>query len=173
MVTEQFYLKSNSFQENIAKSYRNLRTDTHFCDVTLACDDDEQIEAHRVILAACSQLFSNILKRNPQPHPIIYMKGLKAKDLVAIVDFIYNGEAKIYQTDLESFLALAQEIRIEGLSRKKGYFIVEKGKETHLPVKDISKTGSDLCEDGIDSVATNLQKPHSEDKEFKSQSKKL
>ena len=98
------------------------------------------------------------------------MRGLKAKDLVAVVDFIYNGEAKIYPPDLERFLTLAQEIRIEGLSRKQGYFIVEKGKETPLPVKDISKTGPDLYEDGIDSAATNLQKPHSEDKETKSQS---
>ena len=39
-----------------------------------------------------------------------------AKDLEAIVDFIYHGEANIYQQDLDSFLALAEELQLKGLS---------------------------------------------------------
>ena len=45
------------------------------------------------------------------------MRGLKAKDLVAIVDFIYHGEADIYQEDLDGFLALAEELQLKGLAR--------------------------------------------------------
>ena len=44
------------------------------------------------------------------------MRGLKSKDLEAIVDFIYNGEANIYQKDLDGFLALAEELQIKGLA---------------------------------------------------------
>ena len=47
---------------------------------------------------------------------MIYMRGLKAKDLVAIVDFIYHGEASIYQEDLDGFLALAEELQLKGLA---------------------------------------------------------
>ena len=47
---------------------------------------------------------------------MIYMRGLKAKDLVAIVDFIYHGEASIYQEDLDGFLALAEELQLNGLA---------------------------------------------------------
>ena len=47
---------------------------------------------------------------------MIYMRGLKAKDLVAIVDFIYHGEANIYQEDLDGFLALAEELQLKGLT---------------------------------------------------------
>ena len=46
---------------------------------------------------------------------MIYMRGLKGRDLVAIVDFIYHGEANIYQEDLDGFLALAQELQLKGL----------------------------------------------------------
>ena len=46
---------------------------------------------------------------------MIYMRGCKAKDLVAIVDFIYHGEANIYQEDLDRFLVLAEDFQISGL----------------------------------------------------------
>ena len=101
------------------------------------------------------------------------MIGVKAEVLAAIVDFMYNGEVKVHQQYLESFLALAQEIRLEGLSKKKGYFQFEKGKQTTdqpLPVKDINETGSYLDEDDIGSVDNNVQKLPSENKETKSES---
>ena len=44
------------------------------------------------------------------------MRGLKSKDLVAIVDFIYHGETSIYQEDLEGFLAIAEELQLKGLT---------------------------------------------------------
>jgi hypothetical protein len=59
--------------------------------------------------------FSRVLKKNKQPNPIIYMRGVKAKDLVAILDFIYHGEANIYQEDLDEYLALAEELQLKGL----------------------------------------------------------
>ena len=47
-----------------------------FSDVTLACEDGQQIEAHKVILAASSPFFQNLLRRNRQVgYPIIYMRG--------------------------------------------------------------------------------------------------
>ena len=114
--SEKFYLKWKDFQQNIVSSYHDLRKDSEFCDVTLVCEEDKQIEAHKIILTACSPFFSTVLKRNKHPHPMIYMRGLKAKDLVAIVDFIYHGEADIYQEDLDGFLALAEELQLKGLA---------------------------------------------------------
>ena len=83
--------------------------------MTLACEDGQQIEAHKVILAASSPFFQNLLKRNRHPHPLIYMKGIKYEDLLAIVDFLYCGEANVYQENLDSFLANAEELRLKGL----------------------------------------------------------
>ena len=47
---------------------------------------------------------------------MIYMRGVRAKDLVAIMDFIYQGETNIYQEDLDGFLALAEELQLKGLT---------------------------------------------------------
>ena len=44
------------------------------------------------------------------------MRGMKSCDLTAIVDFIYLGEANIFQEQLESFLALAEELQLKGLN---------------------------------------------------------
>ena len=114
--SEKFCLKWNDFQHNIVSSYNDLRKDSDFSDVTLVCNEDQQIEAHRIILTACSPFFRTVLKKNKSSHPIIYMRGIKAKDLVALVDFIYLGEANIFQEDLDVFLALAEDLQLKGLT---------------------------------------------------------
>ena len=65
------------------------------------------MEAHKAILASSSPLFLTILKGNKHSHPLIYMRGLKSEDLVALIDFIYYGETNIINEELDCFLALA------------------------------------------------------------------
>ena len=43
------------------------------------------------------------------------MKGMKASSLTAIIDFLYLGEANVFQEELDSFLALAEELQLKGL----------------------------------------------------------
>ena len=97
---EKLCLKWNDFQENLNSSFGVLRNDQDLVDVTLACEDGTQIETHKVILASSSPFFMEVLKKNKHPHPLIYMRGLKAEALLAMVDFLYYGEANVNQ---ESF----------------------------------------------------------------------
>ena len=113
---EKFCLKWNEFQENVSSTFVSLRDDTEFADVTLACEDGHQVEAHKVILAASSPFFQTLLKRNKHSHPLIYMRGMKSVELVAVVDFLYHGEANIHQDNLKSFLAIAEELELKGLT---------------------------------------------------------
>ena len=53
---------------------------------------------------------------NENPHLLIYMRGIKAKYLVSIVDFIYHGETKIFQDDLDEFLNIAEDLQLKGVS---------------------------------------------------------
>ena len=43
------------------------------------------------------------------------MKGMKASSLTAIIDFLYLGEANVFQEELDSFLNLAEELQLKGL----------------------------------------------------------
>ena len=75
------------------------------------------MEAHKVVLASASPFFLDLLKRNKHPHPLIYMKGIKSDNLLAMIEFFYKGEADVSQENLEGFLALADEMRLKGLQR--------------------------------------------------------
>ena len=114
--SEKFCLRWKDFQENINTAFRDLRKDCDFTDVTLACEDGHQVEAHKVILSASSPFFQNLLIRNKHPHPLIYMKGMKSDDMLAIVDFLYYGEANIYQENLNTFLNIAEDLKLKGLN---------------------------------------------------------
>ena len=116
-MSEKLCLQWNDFQDNVKSAFGNLRENIDFADVTLACEDGHQIEAHKVILAASSPFFQAILKRNKHSHPLIYMRGIKSVDMVAMVDFLYYGEANVCQEDLDSFLAIAEELQLKGLQR--------------------------------------------------------
>ena len=113
---EKFCLKWNDFESNISHAFQDLREGKDFLDVTLACEDS-QIEAHKVILSACSKFFHSILKKNPHQHPLLYLKGVKFEDLQSILDFLYVGEVNVAQENLNSFLTVAEELQIKGLTQ--------------------------------------------------------
>ena len=116
MSSEKFCLKWNDFETNISKGFQDLRNDKDFFDVTLACEDD-QISAHKVILSACSSFFRTILLKSSHPHPLLYMKGVRFTDLESVLDFMYHGEVNIAQDDLNNFLAVAEDLRVKGLTQ--------------------------------------------------------
>ena len=117
-MSEKLCIQWNDFQDNIKSVFGNLRENNDFTDVTLACEDGQQVEAHKVILAASSPFFQKLLGSNKHPHPLIYMRGMKTEDLFAIVDFLYRGEANVFQENLDSFLAVAEELQLKGLMGK-------------------------------------------------------
>ena len=139
-MSEKLCLQWNDFQDNIKIAFGNLREDNDFADVTLACEDGQQVEAHKVILAASSPFFQKLLGRNKHPHPLIYMRGVKSDDLLAIVDFLYRGEANVFQENLDSFLAIAEELQLKGLTGNTD----EKVKDLEVEEKCVSPGGPTL-----------------------------
>jgi hypothetical protein len=113
---EKFCLKWNDFKLNITSSFIELQESSDFSDVTLVCEEDQEVKAHRLILSACSPFFNTVFKKNQHIHPLLYMRGVEAKNLRAIIDFIYQGETNILQEDLDDFLALAEELKLKGLA---------------------------------------------------------
>ena len=112
---EKLCLQWNDFRDNVSSAFRDLRDDKDFTDVTLASDDGQQVEAHKVVLISSSPFFLSLLKRNKHPHPLVCMRGFKFENLLSMMDFLYRGEANVYQENLDSFLAMAKELRLKGL----------------------------------------------------------
>ena len=112
---EYLTLDWGDFTEYAGGTFRDLREDHDFCDVTLVCEDNQQIPCHRVILAASSPLLKAMIRSSQHSHPLLYFSGVKARDLARMVDFIYKGQVQVYQLDLTDFLTLAEMLKVKGV----------------------------------------------------------
>lgn len=114
-MSEKFSLKWNDFHSNISRTFSSLRTDSDFYDVTLVSEDLQQMSAHRVVLSACSQYFSDVLRQTRHSNPLLCLEGVTSTELQFVLDYIYQGEVQIYQENLDRFLAVAERFKLEGL----------------------------------------------------------
>ena len=131
----------SSFYTNVPKTFEDVRASQEFSDVTLACDDEVLVEAHKMILASGSTFFQKLLSAGrfrSNPSPIIYLKGVKAWQLEAVMDFLYSGETRVRQGDLNSFLELAQQLGIVGLMAGTADWLNESGSDKQSETRMIS-----------------------------------
>merc|ERR1712127_199317 len=114
--SEHFNLAWNQFESCAASTFKTLLTDQSLADITLvSCDGEKQVTAHKVILSACSPFLKRIILKNPHQHPLLYLKGVKFRDLQLIVKFMYLGQIEIGRDCLPEFLAAAKELEVKGL----------------------------------------------------------
>ena len=118
-MTEKFSIQWNDFQSNVKLAFSQFRSRTHFQDVTLVSDDHQQITAHRVVLSAFSGYFNDVLSQTTHSHPLLCLDGINSTELNNVLDYIYNGELRIYPDNLDSFLKVAQKLKLEGLQNSK------------------------------------------------------
>ena len=97
-----------NYESISSSSFKKLYDDTLFTDVTLACEGNKTIEAHRVILSACSSSFHEILQGNEHPPPLIYLQGMDIKYLILLKKFMYLGKAMVEQDDILPFVEMSK-----------------------------------------------------------------
>ncbi|XP_038209966.1 protein abrupt-like isoform X5 [Zerene cesonia] len=112
---QQYSLRWNDFHSAIVSSFRRLRDEEDFVDVTLACAG-ATFTAHKVVLSACSPYFRRLLKANPCQHPIVILRDVHDKDMESLLRFMYQGEVHIGQEQLKEFLRAAQLLQVRGLT---------------------------------------------------------
>jgi len=139
---ENFCLRWNDYEKKYAETFRTLREDDHFADVTLACEG-AAVKAHRIILCACSGYFSQLLRTiHPTQHPVLLLSDVRPNDLTSLMDFIYFGQVNITQDSLQSFLKIAEKLKIKGLCERT---LLQPDPAIHqavaitLPIKDEKK----------------------------------
>ncbi|CAG0882357.1 unnamed protein product [Darwinula stevensoni] len=92
-----------------------LLKDAAFVDVTIACKD-KAFKAHRLLLSACSNYFSEVLRKlDPGGNPILILPDIGGDIMDLILTFIYIGEVNIPIASLTEFMALAEKLKLKGL----------------------------------------------------------
>jgi len=115
MSDEQYCLKWNSYKSSVTSAFKKLRDNQEFVDVTISAEG-KSCQAHRVVLSASSPYFRDILGGLQYwQHPVLLLRDIPHKDLVAVLEFIYVGQVNISQCQLQSFLRTAQHLQISGL----------------------------------------------------------
>ena len=105
-----------NFEIFLGYTFQELRHDTDFGDVTLVCESNKRITAHKVLLAASSFFFKKLfLNSNEKQELEIKMKEITFKNLSFVMDFIYTGEVKLLQSELEDFLTASKSLELKGL----------------------------------------------------------
>ncbi|XP_033611331.1 modifier of mdg4 isoform X9 [Cryptotermes secundus] len=113
--SDQFSLRWNNFHSNLTSGFHALLQGEDLVDVTLAAGG-QFVQAHKIVLSVCSPYFKDLFKVNPCKHPIVILKDVCHKDLVAILQFMYRGEVNVRQEELATFLKTAEMLQIKGLT---------------------------------------------------------
>ena len=109
----------NDFKDHTGKTFSHLYEDNNFSDVSLVSKDHNHVKVHKVILSSGSHFFHDLMLRSPHPHPLVYLQ-VSSSELASLVSFLYLGESQVRQQDIDHFLEIAREFRIEGIISDKG-----------------------------------------------------
>merc|ERR1719209_264952 len=115
MDMDKFCLNWNGYDTNIRDSLRKLREHQRLFDVTLVTDDSQHIPAHKIILSAGSNFFSDIFTKTNHGNMLVYLKGISSDKLEPVIDFIYNGEVFITQEQVKVFIETGKDLQVKGL----------------------------------------------------------
>ena len=115
MSDDSCLFKWSQFQDNAMRTFNEQRTEDLYTDVTLVADDNSMMKAHKLILTASSDYFSNLFKTMPSGYPILCLDGASHSELNYLLDFIYKGELQIPKENVYSFLQLSEKYLIKGL----------------------------------------------------------
>ena len=109
-----YNLNWETLPDHLVSTVSLLRSTSQFTDVTLLCEDMQEVKAHRFILSACSNVFRNIFEHTN--NPCIYLKGVKYAMMDALLDFMYNGKAVVKEENLSDLLSVAKELGMTELN---------------------------------------------------------
>ncbi|XP_068892649.1 longitudinals lacking protein, isoforms A/B/D/L isoform X4 [Tenebrio molitor] len=112
---QQFCLRWNNHQSTLVAVFDTLLENGTLVDCTLAAEG-KCLNAHKVVLSACSPFFEALLSRHYDKHPILILKDVKFQELKAMMDYMYRGEVNISQDQLGALLKAAESLQIKGLS---------------------------------------------------------
>ena len=115
-----YNLTWDGFSEHLKNVFNDLNTSKTFTDVTLVCDDDEILKAHRFILSSCSDVFKAMFAANHSSQPCVYLRGIQKREMELILKYMYFGEATFEHELLEKFLNVAKDLKVKDISQDAG-----------------------------------------------------
>ena len=126
----------NSYSDHLRAMMCDMLETDEFADVTLVCDDLDELRGHRNILSAASPVFRKILTlHSAKAEPVIYLRGIESGEMRSILNFIYRGESVCSKERIAEFFAAAKNLEIKELSSKETQEIKPKPKQENVKIQ--------------------------------------
>ena len=149
MQQQKYFLNWNSYSNHLRSTLHSMLETGDFSDVTLVSEDRKQFRAHRNILAASSPIFRDLLQIQQGNQAVFFLKGVQGSDLESVLQFLYFGEATLYENRINAFLNVSNILEIKEFFKSingKDVFPVAVDKEPPTPA-DIMKEQLQSVED--------------------------
>jgi len=96
-------------------------------------------------------IFRNVFKKATHVNPFIYLKGVSHKDLVALLDYIYTGQAKVLAEDVDRFIQVGKDLQVKGLADAEKE-VVCNTKNMNVKNANVDRKTEELSDESYDST---------------------
>lgn len=152
MMDEEYILRWNDHGVSFFALAEDLLQQELLTDVTIWCGD-RVFDAHRLVLCACSPLFKSMLTRQRlqrSPDPIVFLRDVSAVHFERLLQFMYCGEVRVPNNELEDLLATATSLSVRGLANAQDRCAATEDTQQPLPLlKNKTTFQTPLASSGI------------------------
>ncbi|GAB0097915.1 hypothetical protein DMENIID0001_135970 [Sergentomyia squamirostris] len=109
-------INKSVYWKTMGSAFSEMLSGGRFVDVTLVCEG-HRIQCHRIVLAACSHFFEDLLKDLPAgQYPVIILpRDVKYWMIQALLEFMYHGEVNVAEDGIDELGKCAEILQIRCL----------------------------------------------------------
>lgn len=111
---QTYCLRWNNHRANLVEILESLFQAKSHVDCTLHVDDTK-FQVHRLVLAANSSYFQQILKDVPTDQCHILFPGVQGFEMQALLDYMYTGEVNVTSSQIPRIIQIAEQLEVKGL----------------------------------------------------------
>ena len=116
MNQEKYNLSWHTYTDHLKEMLHHIMNSNELTDITLVSEDRKIFKAHKVVLSACSSVFKSIINDGSQSNQTVFLRGIQSTEIESALQFMYLGEATIYQERTNEFLNVANSLEIKEIS---------------------------------------------------------
>ena len=109
---DRYRITHDQYHAKLYRALYDMQDTAALTDVTLVCDDQKQIHAHKFILCASSSVLKRIIGNFvTNSNSVIYLRGIH-EEMEAIINFIYLGETTFSVDRMNEFINVAKNLEV-------------------------------------------------------------
>ena len=115
MELETLTLKKKEFYSFSSQACKLYYKDTTISDVTIVCNDNKLLKAHKLILGSASQVMKNLITNTTGPSHVLKV-DISSQNMELLLEYVYTGECEVESIHLSEFTKEVEYLHVNGLN---------------------------------------------------------